>query len=286
MSKQRSIRKKIATSDDDSDEQGSLAAPPASIRALQQQRNKEKKTGEKKSLLSFVDDAAAGVSEAAHTLKARPTLRAPGVHEAAPSATTQVSGAGEYTVERLQELRRGTLKPPGGGASLATGGIKIAGSFKPAGTAADGGVDARGVLSSAAMPLPPPTAAPPPSSVTHTGIGSDREEDDEDEDDGGNFIPNADVILRAKAKRERLRSAHLAPDYIPTASVPGLERLRALRVQENDAIEDGVEGKRRAGSSEGEGEEGEGARTMFGLDRREGRSVLAAAAAEGAEVKD
>lgn len=37
------------------------------------------------------------------------------------------------------------------------------------------------------------------------------------------------MIAWAKAKRERLRGAHLAPDYIPTAAAPpGLSRCEGL----------------------------------------------------------
>jgi hypothetical protein len=51
-------------------------------------------------------------------------------------------------------------------------------------------------------------------------------------EEGEPDIPDEDMIAWAKAKRERLRGAHLAPDYIPAAAGPpglSLGRLRGAQ---------------------------------------------------------
>lgn len=145
---------------------------------------------------------------------------------------------------------------------LAGGAFKLSGSFKPAGAPKDsryqydvvpaallqptqqqqqqqqkptssGPGSSRAASEDAEMPLPPP---PPPAGSTPAAEAAGKATTDgassarraaealPDDDDGDLDIPDEKMIQWAKAKRERLRSAHLAPDYIPTASMPGLSR--------------------------------------------------------------
>lgn len=139
--------------------------------------------------------------------------------------------------------------------AAASGGFKLSGSFKPAAPPKDDrfqyNVNAAAVVrpeaaqpargagpaGSGDMPLPPPSEPPPPpggDAAAQQGAappaaaaqGAAAAEDEGEEPD----IPDEEMIAWAKAKRERLRGAHLAPDYIPTAAAPpGLSRCAAQR---------------------------------------------------------
>lgn len=79
---------------------------------------------------------------------------------------------------------------------------------------------------------------------------------------------------RAKEKRERLRSAHLAPDYIPlggaaalTSNQAAAEKLRGSGAGGEDAGGEAARGSDTGGSasdSDGEGEPGQDLRMQFG----------------------
>lgn len=152
--------------------------------------------------------------------------------------------AGEYSTERLRELAANTRSLPtskpaaaGGGGPL--GGFKLSGSFKPAAPPKDDrfqyNVNAAGVVrppppeqplarpGSRDAALPPPKEPPPP--LPAAGEAAQQQAAAAVEDEEEPDIPDEDMIAWAKAKRERLRGAHLAPDYIPTAAAPpGLSR--------------------------------------------------------------
>ncbi|GAB4819481.1 hypothetical protein N2152v2_006527 [Parachlorella kessleri] len=145
-------------------------------------------------------------------------------------ATAVVQPPAAADSQRQQQQQQGrSLGRPASGAALA-----------------EDGPDAGG---EAEMPLPPPPlpagAAPGLAGRAGSAAGSAGESDVEDELD----IPDERMIQWAKAKRERLRSAHLAPDYIPTAAMPGLTRLRDKKSQEeqvgagsgsDDELEEGM----------------------------------------------
>ncbi|KAG2423252.1 hypothetical protein HYH02_015353 [Chlamydomonas schloesseri] len=177
-----------------------------------------------------------------------------------------------------------------GGAGTGGGGepvIKLSGSFKPAGAPKDDRFSLPGGSNALVKPPPPEPdmlLPPPPrpggagsaagagagagagggaeaggkpqapggaGAGAGAGAGGEGAEEDEDDDMG---IPDEQTILAAKAKRERLRQAHLAPDYIPTAGLAGLSRLGGR------GGGGGGGGGRRAGSAgpDGSGEGGEG----------------------------
>lgn len=165
--------------------------------------------------------------------------------------------AGEYTAERLKELQNNARSVPAS-AKPAAPAFKLSGSFKPAAPPKDDrfqyNVSAAAVVRPPAedlslqrpssrsrggggapgdMPLPPPSEPPPPAagapppSLTQQATAAAAEDEDDESD-----IPDEEMIAWAKAKRERLRGAHLAPDYIPTASLPpGLSRWVACGAQ-------------------------------------------------------
>ena len=304
MSKQRSLRKSRPAFDDadDEDEGGSLGVPPASVRAAQQKRDKERKQPDKKALLSFEEDAGDGGDAGAGAPqrppgKGRASLRMPapaGGPAAAAPANTQVAGAGEYTAERLQELQRGTLRPPGSKPAAADGAFKLSGSFRASAPAKDDrfahSVQAAGVLEPGAMPLPPPPR-PPPTTPAHLSAAPGQRaapaaaaaaaaaasEDDDEEGD----LPDDQMIRWAKAKREQLRTGRLAPDYIPTASMPGRGRAASSGAQAPlEGLHAGGGGGGPAGSgSDGEREPEERSRMQF-VGKPLGRKAAMAAAAE------
>lgn len=228
MSKQRNLRKsKLSFADEEEDaEDGNetLAMPPAAVKATQQQKLKEKKAEKKLALLSFDEDTGEeeqprigvitkrkGVSKGKSNLQIPASAGGRIPPSLGGSTYTQVASAGEYTAERLKELQKATLKAPrtgqGEGGPSA---VKIIGSFKPqqgAPTTSAGGVQQPPI-----MPLPPPPM-PPHVRVPHPSVVLPG--DEEDEEDLGSAIPDNAAIRAAKAQRERLRSAHAAPDYIP-----------------------------------------------------------------------
>ncbi|EFJ52932.1 hypothetical protein VOLCADRAFT_86421 [Volvox carteri f. nagariensis] len=191
--------------------------------------------------------------------------RAPALQELPTDTAPQTlrSTAGEYTAERLKDLQRNAISfsaarlAAGNGSGSGSGGgaaaegaagpaepvIKLSGSFKRTGAAKDDRFSLPGssialVLSEEgpadAMPLPPPprpggpSGAPgglPSRAAKGSAVLGAVEEGDEDGDDGD--IPDQQTIMAAKAKRERLRQAHLAPDYIPTSGLGlAMGRLR------------------------------------------------------------
>ena len=158
-------------------------------------------------------------------------------------------GAGEYTAERLKELQQGVRSLPSSGQPpQAAAAFKLAGSFKASAPPKDDryqhNVSAAGVVAAAQlqqrpaaaaplgdMPLPPPEEPPPPPPPPPPPAAGQQQQQEVEEDEEPD-IPDEDMIAWAKAKRERLRGAHLAPDYIPAAAGPpglSLGRLRGAQ---------------------------------------------------------
>ncbi|KAI3437850.1 hypothetical protein D9Q98_000296 [Chlorella vulgaris] len=350
MSRQRSIRKKSVLSfDDEEEEEGPPLALPPAAKAAQAARDKQRKA-QKKVLLSFDDvggDADSGGPPSAKSRSGLPraSLRAPSavapppVDERAQRINTQTSGAGEYTAERLKELQQNARSLPASSKPAGAPAFKLSGSFKPAAPAADDrfqyNVQAGGVVrpspqqqqslarpssrGGGAMPLPPPSVPPPPGTGAVPPLAGQRaaaaaappasvaEEEEEEAD-----IPDEEMIAWAKAKRERLRGAHLAPDYIPTASAPdALSRLRDKKRAEEDlgaaagsgseeeqedqmrmkfmgagppAAAQGAKGKARGGAGAGSGDdEADGDEDWAQEQIRKGMGGLAAPGAPAAQ---
>ncbi|CAI7863398.1 unnamed protein product [Closterium sp. NIES-53] len=200
--------------------------------------------------------------------------------------------SGEYTKEKLAELARNTMRiaapssasrrtphPPS--ASIAAAGaalsasaapsstvtppslseplIVLRGSLKPAGSAAaeaEAGASGSGAAGSA--------GAAAGMGGLGGGLGTSLRKAGGSYI-GGTFIPDAAAIAAAKAKRERLRQAKAAPDFIP---LPGSDRsdmagLGSMRgVEDEMGEEEGEKGKGEQ-SSEDE-EEALGGRVALG----------------------
>ncbi|KAL6746306.1 hypothetical protein V8C86DRAFT_3034818, partial [Haematococcus lacustris] len=82
-------------------------------------------------------------------------------------------------------------------------------------------------------------------------------EDDEEEDDV--CIPSAEMIKLAKAKREALRQARLAPDYVPLGGASRLLATGRAATQGLRAVQGEEEGEGRQGSGSGSEPELDGA---------------------------
>lgn len=226
MSRQRSLRKtRVSFSDDeDEDEGGSLARPPASVKTSQQKAKDARRADKKAPLLSFEEGEDAAPAGSAPPNRPRPALRISASSHAPPVSTAtyaQRSGEGEYTVDRMKALQQGTRSLPSGAP-----GIKLSGSFKAASAPKDDrfqhDIDAAGTVDAGKMPLPPPpprlgTAEPAPPMGPPQVV-----EPPSDDEVAGGAIPDEETIRRVKEKRERLRSAHMAPDYVPLGG-PGMD---------------------------------------------------------------
>lgn len=179
MSKQRSLRKsKLSFDEEEDDDQGSIAVPLANVKAAQQSKIKSKRSNKKSAVLSFEEDP---VQNAIQQKPAKipsgisPSLHAPPLHSA--STYTQVSAAGEYTAERLKELQRNTKRIP---ATTTT-----------TSTTKEAAYDMVG------------------DQLNHEHL---LVEDIENDDDIGS-IPDAAMVQRAKAERDRLRNGIAPPEY-------------------------------------------------------------------------
>lgn len=227
--RQRHIRKTrmLSFDEDEGGEEEALGAaqPPAAVKAAHAQRKAA--AGGKPSLLSFGDDMGrdgcapdARKKTSTTGTRTRPSLRvAPppsaGADREGPTAFS--SGAGEYTVEKLSELRKNARSFPGasdgsaGGkaAPAAAGGFKLAGSFKAAAPPKDDrfqyDVRAAGVVKPTPLtapllaqpPLPPPSEPtppppPPPGGPALPPPGQQQQQQLEDEEDLD--IPDEEMI--------------------------------------------------------------------------------------------
>lgn len=158
---------------------------------------------------------------------------------------TQAAASGEYTADKLRELRKQAISYPVPRAPtedaqrpVAAPAFKLSGSFKPATAAADDRFQAPEAKPSvrsikiededsdadAALLPPPPRTAPKSNPIAAAALRQQQQSQaaaavkaEEPEDDDG-FIPNAETIRKAKERRERLRYAQPAPDYVPLAS--------------------------------------------------------------------
>lgn len=254
---------KVSNSKVGKDQRSSTQPQPQ--RQLDESRKQQSKTT---ALLSFEEDDDVGNSTIGSSLapKVRPTApqtARPGPRQLPPAAT-QRSAPGEYSIEKLQQLRQATKQLPGRPVkhpSSSGGALKISGSFKA--TGGGGGpsddrycdppkVEPRRDPDKQRREIRVPLSAAPvltPSvaSSTSANIGrnpkqfsqprvaaatqmtapmqppADRSKRSEHRSSAAAFnIPNSDAIRRAREKRERLRSAHLAPDYIPLGGAAAL----------------------------------------------------------------
>ncbi|KAJ7515184.1 hypothetical protein O6H91_22G004000 [Diphasiastrum complanatum] len=175
--------------------------------------------------------------------------------------------AGEYTKERLLELQRNTFRL--GGAKAAAE-IKptepvvvLKGLVKPSGALNGGKVKVERLSETDDLPAVPVADV---SREKEHRDGSRKEADDTEsrlgllgigagaESGGITHIPDATVIAAAKAKRERLRQAQAAPDYIPLSTRDGGDyrgtgRESILRKEQDNELV-----KEEAESSEDEAE--------------------------------
>eukprot|EP00271_Cylindrocystis_brebissonii_P003635 TRINITY_DN1480_c0_g3_i1.p1 TRINITY_DN1480_c0_g3~~TRINITY_DN1480_c0_g3_i1.p1 ORF type:complete len:1007 (+),score=265.88 TRINITY_DN1480_c0_g3_i1:257-3277(+) len=194
---------------------------------------------------------------------------------AAVGPSTQTSGPGEYTKEKLAELAKMTkslnapkkaqpptpapetflkANPPSGEPV-----IVLRGLLKPPTSALSGKGSGQG--------FPPSVGRGEvrlemEDRLGLMGIGNGAEPG------GITHIPDAAAIAAAKAKRERLRQAQSAPDYIPLASGGEATRLERGRyresglVRENEDDREAKEGK--AGSSEDDDDDPAGRMVFVG----------------------
>ncbi|KAK9815407.1 hypothetical protein WJX72_003173 [[Myrmecia] bisecta] len=244
----RKVISAVVEREEEEEDFGSLAVPPATAAAKKDKTVQNRKKDKKASLLSFGTDEEAALSK---SKKKGSSFKAAGVDAlkgiAETSATrTQVSSAGEYSADRLNELKKNALSYPGSksnGSSSAQAAskpleamFKLSGSFKPAQVSQDDRFELPATALATDEPqqaeealLPPP---PRPSRASSSSGAAPAAEDDADDD--GFAIPDAEFIKRAKAKRELLRSAHLAPDYIPLGGAAGAAGLAAQQPRGGD----------------------------------------------------
>jgi hypothetical protein len=177
--------------------------------------------------------------------------------------------AGQYTADYLRELQSQQRASP---VSADVGGLRLQGSFKPAATErrTDGLMDGLGRPRPSLMPAAAEalglaaTATADDGGVTGAGTAAPGERST---GGGGGFaIPDAAAIQAAKSKRERLRNAAAAPDYVALRGEDGAAARAPARV-------------RNEGSSEDEEDDAD-VRLQFIGGGGGGRSVLASVAHE------
>eukprot|EP00884_Botryococcus_braunii_P016142 jgi/Botrbrau1/3210/Bobra.37_2s0040.1 len=188
---------------------------------------------------------------------------------------TQVSAAGEYTMDKLRQMRSSqrsfptaAAKPaqaPETAAAPAEPAFKLSGTFKRTDAASDDRFQIRPLAVTAPEEvqasrravhededaiLPPPSRPPPKAGaggaappIGGTGAGRDSTaapptQPQEDSDDEFS-IPDAETIRRAKEKRERLRTARLAPDYVPLGGAAALLRKDAPQQEAKTGKQEG-----------------------------------------------
>ncbi|GMH38322.1 hypothetical protein BSKO_06206 [Bryopsis sp. KO-2023] len=238
------------------------------------------KKKESKNLLSFDEDEEPVVTVIKKTQDQRHFRRRGAVDKTLSQTSTQMPSAGEYTAEALNALKKSTPRmppskkePPGPGKDGQRPIIKLSGSFKPnapkkderfeIGTASllvtdmEQKVSKRQTVSD--IDLPPPPGPPPRAAQkkeekekeqTSTATVSQTPVEAPSLDDDEVFIPPDDKTIRmAKAKRERLRQAHLAPDYLPlggTSTLLSQDYKRKESGQDSDSGEEREEDMRMA----------------------------------------
>eukprot|EP00775_Hariotina_reticulata_P001896 gene1896-2230_t len=236
MSKQRNLRSKLSFDNDEATD--AVPAPPINISKQKDSNKKDSTKSKTAALLSFGDDEESVVAK----LKSRKDKSTVSKFHrsnlaAAPAPATHRQSGGEYTSEKLAALQATTqklparLKPAAAGDSssiaaevAADGVIKLSGSFKKAAKESDDrftySYNIHGIMLSAVSAAAPGhgrrSAAPAgrPTQADEDADGANPSAGDES-DDGGYALPDQATIRLAKAKRERLRQAHLAPDYLP-----------------------------------------------------------------------
>jgi GC-rich sequence DNA-binding factor len=237
FNKKKNFRRKVSDSEeeptaDGASDQGSGSA----VRAKEKAKAKDSKP-RAPSLLSFGgdedDEASLGglklkkekKKSIVPSYKALGTLSKPGAVSEKPAGGIQTS-VGEYTAERLAELKSGTRSMPGGAKKPAEPIMVLKGGFKPA----EEPLQLQKVESTAIARV---------DSVQNLSSGLGK---------GLSYIPDDDMIRAAKLKREKLRQAQAAPDYVPLSSGGRGDRLDKLTGAAP------VNEKKDAESSEDEGE--------------------------------
>lgn len=290
MGRQRNFRNKSAVSvGSDEDEDVQLGNPNLKAPASKNDKDKGKVVKPRRqvdvprkhsmktpALLSFEEEEEMATTSAAvsgATLNVRPAgARAPQSNaQILAPPPTQRSAPGEYSMERMQQLRQATKQLPGRPAKKSSssgggGALKVSGSFKSAITPSDdrfhvappttavrapvkqsddlwlpspssrlqppnaaGGKAKNGTKKLPQQPVQipqephPKGAAIPLLPLPSLPPAANRRSGAEHHNTAPGFsIPNSDAIRRAREKRERLRSAHLAPDYLPLGGAAAL----------------------------------------------------------------
>jgi GC-rich sequence DNA-binding factor len=237
FNKKKNFRRKVSDSEEEPTADGaSDQGSDSSVRAKEKAKAKDSKP-RTPSLLSFGgdedDEASLGglklkkekKKSMVPSYKALGTLSKPGGVSEKPVSGIQPS-VGEYTAERLAELKSGTRSMPGGAKKPAEPIMVLKGGFKPA----EEPLQSQKVESTA-------IAGVDPVQDLSSGLGK-----------GLSYIPDDDMIRAAKLKREKLRQAQAAPDYVPLTSGGRGDRLDKLTGAAP------VTEKKDAESSEDEGE--------------------------------
>lgn len=218
------------------------------------------------------------------------------------SPSTLQPTAGEYTKEKLAELAKNTRTlgpkkppppPPKPSESNAEPVIVLKGLLKPPSSVSSntalGSVPGEYLGVRSSVSAQPDLQSEMENRLGLMGIGSGAE------GGGVTHIPDAAAIAAAKAKRERLRQAETAPDYIPIAGSGELGRPDRGRYRESGLVrekDDDLEAKEGEGVSSGEDDEA--TRMVFlgeigkakKRGERGGRRVAKDASAEGGGVRD
>lgn len=238
FNKKKNFRRKVSDSEQ---EDGAGGDTDQGVRVKEKTKIKEAKL-RAPSLLSFGGDAEedGDASGAGVKLKKEKKKGMVPSHKALGSATRVVGekpagglqpAAGEYTAERLAELKSGLRTIPGGFAKEPEPIMVLKGGFKPANFAEKEGPQTD------ESNLDKTRDRPSGLEDLTSGLGK-----------GLSYIPDEDMIRAAKLKREKLRQAQAAPDYVPVASGGPGDRLDKLTGA------DPPERKEDAESSEDEGE--------------------------------
>eukprot|EP00854_Cymbomonas_tetramitiformis_P010098 gene10098-11952_t len=219
------------------------------------------KTAKEAKLLSFEDESEENTFPTGMGNKSKKSKKAP-LHqhsvkaqreteknelEADAGGKTQVSKVGTYTSEYLQELQRSQKSIRSGGTSSSAARsepiIKLSGSFKPM-AAPDSAVD----RISAVAPLASASGRGLQATGRRETADLSQPLDEKDEDmigqgPGGIKTYDAAAIRAIKEKRERMRNAVAAPEYMPLRSEEGEPSLASQTKNRLDKEADASSGE-------------------------------------------
>lgn len=224
MSKRNLRKKRFAEEESDGEEDGAPHVAPSAVRAAQQRKMKEK-SAKKTSLLSFEDDVGRRRKEKHSRIRSAPVAQSLGTLTATPA---YVSGAGEYTTEKLKELQLGTRKLPSIRKETShgiDGNFVMSGDFVQKGTPTDDRFEHDLDVSIAksnhddkvesGLKLGTDRDKNTRSHSLEQKLSIDEETFEEEVDNASLRIPDSDVIRAAKLKREKMRTGfNIVPDYI------------------------------------------------------------------------